>query len=133
MIMCWQLVIDPIAQDKRFNLADLKIPLQLEHVELSCGSLGCSLSDGHCACGFGMGFKKEGRHYRHPDCPHLFVEFPPGPLGIGEDTKVKPMEKREEGFTFKILSPTDCIRDRLASYIHFKSREGLDQAILVAH
>lgn len=31
-----------------------------------------------------------------------------------------------------IYSPTDCIRDRLASYIHFKARECLDQAALVA-
>ena len=32
----------------------------------------------------------------------------------------------------KILSPTDCIKDRLASYIHFKSRDTFDQAVLVA-
>lgn len=29
-------------------------------------------------------------------------------------------------------SPTDCIRDRLASYIYFKSRKCLEQALLVA-
>lgn len=32
----------------------------------------------------------------------------------------------------KILSPTDCVKDRLASYIHFKSRECFDQAVMVA-
>jgi hypothetical protein len=79
-----------------------------------------------------IGFQKKGRHYVHPDCKHLFVEFPPGPLAIGEDTDLEPNEKRVEGAVIKILSPTDCIKDRLASYIHFKSRDTLEQAVLVA-
>lgn len=80
-----------------------------------------------------IGFiKKEGRHYRHPDCKHLFVEFPSGPLGIGEEIDIKPKVIKEEGTTFLILTPTDSIKDRLASYIYFKSEEGLDQAVLVA-
>ena len=33
----------------------------------------------------------------------------------------------------KIPSPTDYIKDRFASYIHFKEPEGLDQAVLVAN
>ena len=37
-----------------------------------------------------------------------------------------------KGQTLFIFSLTDCIRDRLASYIHFKARECLDQAVLVA-
>ena len=77
-------------------------------------------------------FIKKGRHYVHPDCKHLFVEFPSGPLGIGEDTNIKPVTVEEKGREFKILSPTDCIKDRLAGYIYFKSPEGLDQALLVA-
>ena len=79
-----------------------------------------------------IGFEKKGRHYSHPECKHLFVEFPPGPLAIGDDTGIQPEEKMFEGRVLKILSPTDCIRDRLVSYIHFKSRDALDQAVLVA-
>lgn len=80
-----------------------------------------------------LGFKKNGRHYIHPDCNHLFVEFPGGPpLGIGEDNKIVPDEIDVNGTFIKILSPTDCVKDRLASYIHFKSSESLDQAVLVA-
>jgi hypothetical protein len=80
-----------------------------------------------------IGFKKNGRHYRHPKCKHLFVEFPGGPpLGIGEDTSIEPDEVKVDGTIIKILSPTDCVKDRLASYIHFRAPEGLDQAILVA-
>ncbi len=80
-----------------------------------------------------LGFKKHGRHYVHPDCKHLFVEFPGGPpLGIGEDNTIVPDEVKVDGTVIKILSPTDCVKDRLASYIYFKASEGLDQAVLVA-
>lgn len=80
-----------------------------------------------------IGFKKRGRHYTHPKCKHLFVEFPGGPpLGIGEDNSIEPDEVKVDGTIIKILSPTDCVKDRLASYIHFKAPEGLDQALLVA-
>lgn len=36
------------------------------------------------------------------------------------------------GIIIKILSPADCVKDRLVSYIYFKAPEGLDQAVLVA-
>lgn len=79
-----------------------------------------------------IGFEKQGRHYVHPDCTHLFIEFPKGPLAIGEDTNLRPSMRIVGGKKIKLLSPTDCIKDRLASYIHFKSRDTLDQAVLVA-
>jgi hypothetical protein len=53
-------------------------------------------------------------------------------LEIGEDSNVIPDEVICNGVKIKILSPTDCVKDRLASYIHFKARECLDQAVLVA-
>ena len=80
----------------------------------------------------GIGFRREGRHYVHPECRHLFVEFVSGPLGIGEETHVVPDEVSEGGVRIKLLSPTDCVCDRLASYIHYHSRDALDQAALVA-
>jgi hypothetical protein len=79
-----------------------------------------------------IGFVRSGnRHYHHPKCP-LFVEFVRGPIGIGDDLKIQPDKREIEGQTIYIYSPTDCIRDRLASYIHFRARECLDQAVLVA-
>lgn len=79
-----------------------------------------------------IGFKRPtGRHYIHPKCK-IFVEFMHGPVGIGDDIKIQPDIKTIEGQKLYIYSPTDCIRDRLASYIHFKARECLDQAALVA-
>ena len=80
-----------------------------------------------------IGFKKgSGRHYIHPECSHIYVEFCLPPAAIGEDCAIKPSEIKIEGQVLKIYSATDCIRDRLASYIHFKARECLDQAALVA-
>lgn len=80
-----------------------------------------------------IGFvKKAGRHYEHPECKHLFVEFPSSFLEIGEDNQIRPDEVSVEGTKIKILSPTDCVRDRLAGYMYFKSRDNFDQAILVA-
>lgn len=32
-----------------------------------------------------LGFARRGRHFVHPDCKHLFVEFVAGPLGIGDE------------------------------------------------
>lgn len=80
-----------------------------------------------------IGFIKKSRHYMHPECSHLYVEFPGSvPLGIGEDYSIKPDEHIVSGKVIKILSPTDCVKDRLATYIYFKDRDGLDQAVLVA-
>jgi hypothetical protein len=80
-----------------------------------------------------IGFKvSQSRHYSHPKCKHLIIEFASGPPGIGDDVRIKPAEVRSGGQIIKIYSPTDCIRDRLASYIHFKALDCLDQAVLVA-
>lgn len=80
-----------------------------------------------------IGFKVEaGRHYRHPTCSHLFVEFASPPASIGEDSSIIPAERKVDGTVIRLYSPTDCVRDRLASYIHFKARDCLDQAVLVA-
>ncbi len=79
-----------------------------------------------------IGFKNSGgRHYVHPKC-EKFIEFMFGPAGIGDDIKIKPDAVKIKGQTLYIYSPTDCIRDRLAPHIHFKARECLDQAVLVA-
>ena len=89
-----------------------------------------------------IGFKKDvkgslGRLYRHPECSHLVVEFPSGPVSIGEDYHITPSEQTHAGQKIKILSPTDCIIDRLASYMYSetgpsKERKTLEQAVLVA-
>jgi len=80
-----------------------------------------------------IGFIKEGRHWIHPECEHIFIEFCNPPVSIGSDFKIVPLEVISGGVKIHILSPTDCIKDRLASYIHWSARECLDQSILVAN
>ncbi len=79
-----------------------------------------------------LGFSKKGRHFEHQKCRHIFIEFVPPPISIGSDYAIKPREVLVEGVKIKILRPTDCVKDRLASYIYFDARECLDQAVLVA-
>lgn len=79
-----------------------------------------------------IGFKPEkSRYFKHPECPHLFLEFPKGPVEIGEEYPISPEEIVVEGRTLRLLSPTDCVKDRLAAYIHWNSRAGFNQAVLV--
>jgi hypothetical protein len=40
-----------------------------------------------------LGFERVGAQYQHPDTP-FFVEFPRGPLAIGDDDMVEPVEVR---------------------------------------
>jgi hypothetical protein len=78
-----------------------------------------------------LGFHEENRYFRHPDSDWL-VEFPPGPLGVG-DEPVKHIDEIETSTgILQIISPTDCVKDRLAWFYHDHDTECLEQAVLVA-
>ena len=77
-----------------------------------------------------IGFIEEGRHYVYPGT-NIVVEFPPGPLSVGTES-VKKTEKVElETGSLKIISATDCVKDRLAAFYHWNDRQCLYQARLV--
>lgn len=78
-----------------------------------------------------LGFYEEGRYFRHADS-QFFVEFPPGPLSIGEEPVKQIVEKKLSTGILKVISPTDCVKDRLAGYYHWGDQQSLSQAILVA-
>lgn len=78
-----------------------------------------------------IGFNEDNRYFRHPDAEHL-VEFPPGPLGVGDEQVGEILEIKTRTGTFKIISPTDCVKDRLAGYYHWDDMPCLEQAVLVA-
>ncbi|MBE3125223.1 MAG: hypothetical protein IMZ57_06155 [Acidobacteria bacterium] len=77
-----------------------------------------------------LGFKKDGRHFRHPESPYI-VEFLSPPLSVGEESVREIREMRRGKMTLKLLSPTDCVKDRLAAFYHWNDRPSLDQAIMV--
>lgn len=80
----------------------------------------------------GIGFvPTRSRYFKHPLCHHLFLEFPRGPVEIGEEFPITPDEINIHGQKLLLLSPTDSVKDRLAGYIHWKSRAYFDQAVLI--
>lgn len=79
-----------------------------------------------------INFEKRGMHYRHPSCAHLYLQIVSGPLGIGDDIKIDPLDVKVDGQVIKILAPTDCIRDRLIAYREDKTHDLLDLAVKVA-
>lgn len=79
-----------------------------------------------------LGFlRREGRHYVHPNCEWL-IEFPPGPVMLGDEIVSDWVEKEVTGGVIRMLSPTQCVMDRLAAFYHWSDRQCLDQAVMVA-
>lgn len=79
-----------------------------------------------------LNFTASGKDFVHPDTDFT-VEFPKGPLAIGDDAPVRPEGSRTiNGVTISMLSPTQSVMDRLAWFFHFNDRQCLDQAVWVA-
>ena len=77
-----------------------------------------------------LGFRKDGRHYRHPGRPYI-VEFLPPPLSVGEEPVLEIHEIRRGRRTLRLLSPTDCVKDRLAAFYLWNDNPALVQAVMV--
>jgi hypothetical protein len=78
-----------------------------------------------------IGFSEKNRYFIHPDTKHM-VEFPPGPLYVG-DEPVKNINKiKFSTGILRVISSTDCVKDRLAAYYFWNDQQSLNQAILVA-
>jgi len=73
-----------------------------------------------------LGFGEENRYFRHPDTD-LLVEFPPGPLGVGEEPVKQIDELETETGVLRIISPTDSVKDRLTWYYHDGDTECLSR------
>jgi hypothetical protein len=79
-----------------------------------------------------LGFtRQQGRHFTHPECPYT-VEFPPWPLAIGRELIREWTERAVGLLSIQILTPTQCVMDRLAAFYHWRDRQALDQAVAVA-
>jgi hypothetical protein len=60
------------------------------------------------------------------------VEFPDGPLSVGEEPVMTVSEFKLKTGTLRILSATDCVKDRWCAYYFWNDRQGLAQAIWVS-
>jgi hypothetical protein len=78
-----------------------------------------------------IGFKEKGRFFITPET-QFFVEFPDGPLSVGEEPVKEISEYELSTGTLRVVSPTDCVKDRLCTFYFWNDRQGLAQAILVA-
>jgi hypothetical protein len=77
-----------------------------------------------------IGFQEQGRYFSHPDSKFL-VEFPDGPLSVGEESVRKIDEVQLSTGLLRVISPTDCVKDRLCAFYFWNDQQGLAQAILV--
>jgi hypothetical protein len=78
----------------------------------------------------GLGFRPKGRAYARAGVEYS-VDILPPPPAVG-DEPVGEVETRRFGrWTLRLLSPTDCVKDRLAAYFHWADPQALEQALLV--
>jgi len=80
-----------------------------------------------------IGFNQRiGRHFEHKKCPY-YLEFLSAPVAIGEQYPINKFNKiRTKMGIVQLLTPSDCVKDRLAAYFHWNDMQSLEQAVLVA-
>lgn len=78
-----------------------------------------------------IGFKLNSQNYfTRSDCP-FFIEVLPPPLSIGsEPVKSIKTIRSGTGMLF-LLSPTECVKDRLAAFYFWDDMQSLEQAKMV--
>lgn len=78
-----------------------------------------------------IGFEEQNRYFVHPET-EFFVEFPTGPLTVGDERVRKVDEMQTSVGRLRLLSPTDCVKDRLAAFFYWNDTMAFEQALLVA-
>jgi hypothetical protein len=79
-----------------------------------------------------LGFSMDrGRMFVHP-ATQFTVEFPGSAARVGEALVTQFNELKTPAGVLRLLTPTDCVKDRLAAFYHWSDRQGLDQAVWVA-
>lgn len=78
-----------------------------------------------------IGFTKKGRSFFHPETD-FFLDFPAPPLSIGDKPVNTFNEITSKKGYLKLLTPTHCVMDRLASYYYWDDNQALTQALLVS-
>lgn len=78
-----------------------------------------------------LGFVRAGDRYVHAESK-FYVEFPRGPLAIGGDHAIRPVEYVSGQRRCLALSASDSCRDRLAAFYHWNDRQSLEVAVQIA-
>ncbi len=78
-----------------------------------------------------IGWTERNRYFVHADT-NYFLEFPTGPLSVGDEPVSRISQLEFPTGLLRLLSPTDCVKDRLAAFYHWKDQQSLEQAVLVA-
>jgi hypothetical protein len=107
-----------IYSENRYQSYDLDLV-----TEASLGDLEKALA--------GIGFTRCGRQFKREDCA-FFLDFVAPPLAVGQ----KPVRRTNVIVTpcgeLRLLTPTDCVEDRLAAFYHWNDWPSLEQAVMVA-
>jgi len=78
-----------------------------------------------------LGYRNVGHDYVH-SVSRFQLEFPRGPLAVGDDLIHSWSTYREGKQLLHVISATDSCRDRLAAFYHFGDRSALEQALAVS-
>ncbi len=71
------------------------------------------------------------RYFTHKDTD-FFVEFPSGPLSFGDEIVRDWARLETAAGVIQIITPTQCVMDRLAAFYHWNDPQCLEQAVAVA-
>ncbi|NLO73670.1 MAG: hypothetical protein GX100_06105 [candidate division WS1 bacterium] len=80
-----------------------------------------------------LGFDRigRGREFRRQDCG-FYLDFLHPPVAVGGEAVETAQVVHTEWGALPLLTPTDCIKDRLAAYYHWSDPQSLEQAVMIA-
>lgn len=78
-----------------------------------------------------LGFRKTaGRMFKH-DATEYLIEFPAGPVSFGGKAVREWERLKTANGVIQIISPTQSVMDRLASFCHWNDPQCLEQAVAI--
>lgn len=77
-----------------------------------------------------IGFKFRGKYLVHDDSEY-YLDFVTPPVAAGHEVLRDFKTLRTPAGSVRMLHPTDCVKDRLAAFLHWKDEQALEQAAWV--
>jgi hypothetical protein len=77
-----------------------------------------------------IGFSEKERYFVNEETKFI-IEFPSGPLSVGSEPIRTHNELQFDTGKLFLLTPTDCVKDRLAAFYFWDDNQALEQAIWV--